>query len=362
VPLKIIRILYIGDAWQGSNARSLREALALQPTVAMHDIGVDAFFPIYRGLPLRLANRVLRGLQRRELRTAVLRTLEESRPDAVVVYKGTGIDAVLVDEMRARGVPVINVFPDYSPHAYGRELQEAMGQYDLIISTKPFHPRLWWTEYGYRNACVCVPHGYDPAVHLWPAASTSHHYDVALCGTWRPEYHRLMRALAEALADGSITVVVAGSGWREHRHELPKHWQFFGTRLARSYGEFLRAARIAIAPVNRQVVVRGHEQPGDEDTARTYELAAAQCFFLHQRTDYVTTVYDERSEVPLWADARELASLVRRWLPDEVGRRAMAKRANLRAVPAYSIPQRAVSVLQHVEALIETRSVARASR
>jgi Glycosyl transferases group 1 len=353
----MIRILFIGETWQGSNARSLREALAERATVAMHDIGVDTFLPIYDGLPLRLANRVLRGLQRRELRHAVRRTLETSRPDAIVVYKGMGIDATLVAEMRAQGTPVINVFPDYSPHAYGRELQEAMAEYDLIISTKPFHPKLWRTKYGYRNHCVCVPHGYDPAVHYWPAAPTSQIYDVALCGTWRPEYHRLMRAFAAALDDDRVSVAVAGSGWFGHRGDLPKHWHYVGTRLARSYGEFLRSARVAIAPVNRDVIVRGVEQPGDEDTTRTYELAAARCFFVHQRTTYVQSVFDEQTEVPLWSDPQELANLVRRWLPDHAGRRDMASRAQARAVPAYSISQRALSVLRHIEALIETRAV-----
>ena len=104
---------------------------------------------------------------------------------------------------------------------------------------------------------------------------------------------------------------------------------------------------------------RGVKQPGDEDSTRTYELAAAHCFFLHQRTDYVATVYDEQNEVPLWGDATELASFVRRWLPDEAGRRSMAARAHARAVPAYSIPQRAASVLQHIEQFIKARNASR---
>ena len=129
--------------------------------------------------------------------------------------------------------------------------------------------------------------------------------------------------------------------------------------MGRAYGEFLRSAKIAIAPVNREVVIRGVKQPGDEDSTRTYELAAAHCFFLHQRTDYVSTVYDEQNEVPLWGDATELASLVRRWLPDETGRRSMAAKAHARAVPAYSIPQRAASVLQHIKQLIKARNASR---
>jgi hypothetical protein len=135
------------------------------------------------------------------------------------------------------------------------------------------------------------------------------------------EYHEIMRSFAEALGDNLVSVAIAGSGWAAKRGAFPKHWEIVAPRQGPAYCEFLRSARIALAPLNREVVIRGRAQPGDEDTIRTYELAAAYCFFLHQRTDYVATVYDERSEVPLWSDATDLASLVRRWLPDEPGRR-----------------------------------------
>jgi len=355
----MIRILFIGETWQGSSARSLRDAFARQPGVMINDVGEDHFLPNYRHLPLRIASRLLRPLQQRELESAVLRAMNGFHPDAIVAYKGAGIRAGLIEETQRSGIPVVNMFPDYSPHAYGRQLQEAMGRYDLVISTKPFHPQLWQSVYGYRNRCVCVPHGYDPEVHHWAGPASAQVYDVALCGTWRPQFHKLMRSFAEALGDDRVSVAIAGSGWAAHRDQLPGRWHYVGLRAGRAYGEFLRSAKIAIAPVNREVVIRGVKQPGDEDTTRTYELAAAQCFFLHQRTDYVATLYDEQNEVPLWGDATELATLVRRWLPDEAGRRLMAARAHARAVPAYSIPQRAASVLQHIEQLIKARNVSR---
>ena len=176
------------------------------------------------------------------------------------------------------GTPLINVFPDYSPHAYGRHVQEAIGCYDLIISTKPYHPQLWRSVYGYRNPCVFVPHGYDPGVHYWADPSPAQLYDVALCCTWRLEYHRLMRSFADPLGDESLAIGLAGSGWAAHRDQLPRHWHYVGPRIGRAYGEFLRSAKIAVAPVNREVVIRGIKQPGDEDTTRTYELASAHCF------------------------------------------------------------------------------------
>jgi len=350
----MIRILYIGgESWHGSSARSMREALGMLPDLDITDLAEDHFFPRFRRLPLRLANRLLRPLQLSELEAAVMQGLDGFQPDVVVVYKGERIGEPLVRRIQRRGVPLVNVFPDYSPHAYGARLKKALGAFDRVISTKPFHPALWTSVYGYTNPCVCVPHGYDPAVHLWGEPPPTPSCDVALCGNWRPEYHRLMLGFAEALGDDRISVVLGGTGWEAKRGELPPHWQYAGSRTGRAYGEFLRQAKIALAPVNRDVVIHGVRQPGDEDTTRTYELASSYCFFLHQRTEFVATLYDEATEVPLWGDAIELAGLVRKWLPDEEGRRQFAARAHARAVPAYSIPQRAVSVLRHLERCIE---------
>jgi spore maturation protein CgeB len=281
--------------------------------------------------------------------------MNDFAPHAVIVYKGAGITAGLVLELRNMGTLVVNVFPDCSPHPHGRSLRNAMGCYDLVISTKPFHPALWQSVYGYDNPCVWVPHGYDPGLHFWPHPPSAHTYDVALCCQWRPEYHNFMMAFAEALGDSQVSVAIAGNRWPEHQSELPSRWKCVGSREGRAYGDFVRAARIVIAPVNRQMVIGGVRQPGDEDTARTYELAAAHCFFLHQRTDYVSTIYDEQHEVPFWNDGTELATLVRRWLPDEAGRRSMAARAHARAVPAYSIAHRAARVLGHIERMLEAR-------
>lgn len=110
----------------------------MQTGVIAADVAEDHFVPRYRSLFLRIANRLLHSLQLRELEAAIRSAVVGFRPYAIVVYKGVGIGAGLLEEMRRSGIPVINVFPDHSPHAYGRRLQEAMGCYDLVLSTKPF--------------------------------------------------------------------------------------------------------------------------------------------------------------------------------------------------------------------------------
>ena len=165
---------------------------------------------------------------------------------------------------------------------------------------------------------------------------------------------RLFLKQLGAIFDGKkIRVGIIGNGWKERADQLPSHWEIASQLQGRAYGEWLRRGRIAIAPVHRELLINGVQQPGDEDTTRTYELAAAGCFFLHRRTPFVQTVYDEATEVPMWDDAEELALLVKKYLPLESERRAMALRAHARAVPEYSIQKRGEQVLALIRAALK---------
>lgn len=349
----MIRLLFVGETWKGSSARSLREAMAALPGVDMDDLGEDHYFPTGKSLMVRFANRLMRRWHCTELERDIACKLAVLQPDVLMVYKGSGVSAAAVRWAKQASVFTVNVFPDYSPHAYGAQLKAAMGEYDLVVSTKPFHPAGWGSVYGYRNHCVCVPHGYDPAVHYWSMPPEAQDFDVVLAATWRLQYQTLMQQLGTALDGEPVRVAIIGAGWLERASQLPSHWELASPLQGRAYGEWLRRSRIVIAPVHRDVVIGRVRQPGDEDTTRTYELAAAGCFFLHRRTPYVQSIYDEATEVPMWDDAQELAMLVRKFLPLEAERRAMAARAHARAVPEYSIPKRAEQVLGHVRAALD---------
>ena len=346
----MVKILFVGDTWQGSTARSMREALTTVDGVSLQGIAEDRYFPGGPSLIARARNRLLGPVQQRGLHRAIVAGLASHNAQVLMVYKGHSVPASTIQAVRDKGVLTVNVFPDYSPHAYGEQLKEAMGEYDLVVSTKPFHPEGWRSIYHYSNRCVFVAHGYDPSVHLWPAPSVEHDFDVLLAATWRQQYQDVMLGMAKILAGLPLRVGIIGSGWLERRRQLPEDWLVAPAVTGRAYGEWLRRGRIVVAPVHREVIIDGVRQPGDEDTIRTYELAAMNCFFVHRRTPYVQTLYDERTEVPMWDDAAELAALVTRYLPLERQRGEMAARAHARAVPVHSFPNRAMEVLAHVKA------------
>lgn len=343
-----MKLLFVGESWMGSSARSLKESLRriADPGVdEIDEINEDLYIPKARARWLRAIHRVLAPAYRREFANTVIKKCQDTRPEVLLVYKGSRVDAELIRAVKAMGIFTVNVFPDYSPHAYGERLRKSIGEYDLVISTKPFHPALWQSMYGYSNRCVFVPHGYDSTVHLISTPPKEFQYDIGLIATWRPEYHALMQKVASLLKQDPIRVAIAGYGWSEKTSEFPDEWVFAGEVTGSSYARWAQRSKIMIAPVNRDVVINGQRQPGDEDTTRTYELAAANCFFIHRRTDYVQTVYEEDIEVPFFDDAEELVKLVRHFLPNDELRSKMAAAANARAVPTYSIDSSAKQVL-----------------
>lgn len=323
--------------------------------VVVDDIGEDQYVPIQRTLPLRILNRLSRPLQRAALRDEIASRIGMFSPDVLMVYKGNGISPDVIQDAKQKGVYAVNIFPDCSPHAHGKLVKDTLGLYDLVISAKPFHPANWHSLYGYRNECVCVPHGYDPLVHLWNTPPALQDIDVVMAASWRPQYEKVMLEFAEKVAANNISVGLAGPGWSARREAFPKHWEISGRLYGRSYGEWVRRGKVVIAPVHREIFVDGQQQPGDEDTTRTYELAAAYCFFLHRRTPFAVTVYDEATEVPMWDSAEELAALVKKFLPLDDVRRSMAEAAHRRAVPTYSVPARAVQVAGEVRAALARR-------
>jgi hypothetical protein len=353
-----MKLLFVGESWMGSSARSLKESLSRTAVCDVDEINEDLYKPKARARWIRGINRVLAPAYRRELTAAVIEKCRETRPEVLLVYKGNSVDTDLVRAVKGMGIYTVNVFPDCSPHAHGDRLRKTIGEYNLVISTKLFHPSLWRSTYGYTNHCVFVPHGYDPKLHLVNThpLDSGKCVDVVMAANWRAEYDNLVRRIAQLLPDKSISVAIAGPGWAERREQFPDHWIYPGAPHGRSYINLLRSGRIAIAPVSRDVEINGRRQPGDEDSTRTYELAAAHCFFIHRRTEFVKTLFDESSETPMFDTAEELVGLIREYLPKEELRRSMAYAAHSRATPAYSLDERAHDIVREITASIRKMS------
>ncbi|NCC11131.1 MAG: glycosyltransferase family 1 protein [Bacteroidia bacterium] len=337
-----MKILFIGETWLGSCARSMKEALSKNSDIELDELS-EEFIPKVRSLGLRVLHRLTYPFYRREFNWLVLDKVHKFCPDFLMTYKGNFVQKDLLRELLALGVKTVNVYPDYSPHAYGISHREAVGQYDLVISTKAYHPEIWREVYGYQNRCKFVPQGYDPQLHLFQEAPVEFTYDVVMISTYRREYGRLILDFARALGQTRLKVAIGGHGWNILQDQLPETWHFPGAIQGRGYMSLLRSGKICIAPLTRHVVIDGKSQPGDVDTTRTYELAAGHCFFIHQRTDFARELY-EPVGVPFFDDGEELAAQVLRYLDLPHERSRIAEAAHKRAVPLYSTDARASAI------------------
>jgi spore maturation protein CgeB len=259
--------------------------------------------------------------------------------------------------MKEKIAPVVNIFPDASPHAHGERLKAAVGVYDLVISSKKYHPPIWKSVYGYDNPCIFVPHGYIPSLHLRHAMSENYSHDVVLIATARSEYFNLMRDLVGSLGPG-VRLAICGSGWeRQNMGGLgidvgpEKHGQ--------AYVEWLRRAKITLSPIQTSVNVGSTVHQGDEVTTRTFQCAAAYTFFIHRRTAEVKTYYDEATEVPMYDNPAELADQIRYYLAHDEKRKTMAAAAHARAVPAYSLDAKAAEIRPWLERVIKRQLLSR---
>ena len=344
-------MLFVGENWFGSSARALREALERSGIVEVDDFSSDFLFP----RPMRKFNRLLARLAdpffRVEFGDLLREKIREFEPHVLLAVKAAEIDRDLVDWARRRGVFTVNYFPDLSPFAHGKSLARALGAYNLVVSTKESHPALWRTQFNFHNECIYVSHGYDPKTHLVdqpydPDAPV----DLCLVATWREEYGELIQEMVQFLGNQNLSVVVAGYGWEQRQSKLGHRIRASPPVYGQSYIRLLRSSKIVIAPMTMEPA-RLHSTwvPAERETTRSFQLAAANSFFLHRRTEKIAELYDEVNEVPLWSDAKELAELVLKYLAAPAERARLARNAHRRAVPAYSYDARAAELITHLQ-------------
>lgn len=339
-------ILFVGESWLGSSARSLREAL-VRSCQLVEEISIDSIFPRWSGLALRGAMRIGEPLIAKDLRRVILEKLDQVGPALVVMYKCPQVGEDLVDEIRHRGSRTVNVYPDCSPLSQGKGLRIALGAYDLVVSTKHWHVAAWHELFGYSNLCKFIPHGYDPMLHYQAVdESKAQPIDVLLVATYRAEYADLILDLSRCPGMGDLQLELRGPGWKAIQKSLPSRWRVGQGVHGHAYRHLVSLAKTCIAPVTRNVLVDGKRYPGDDDTTRTYELPAMGAFMIHRRTSYVATLYEDAREVMMYDDPMELAEHIRWAIQNPVHRHSMRLAAQRRCVPRDSLDQRAQALGQ----------------
>ncbi|TQM43101.1 CgeB family protein [Pseudonocardia cypriaca] len=295
-----MKILYIGDDWIGSNARSLAEGFRQ----AGHEVVAVDTTPVT--LPRRLSapwiHAKLAGRRAPWSVEAVHRRIEqiaaELHPDLVFAFK-----TVHLDQRRLLDVPAY-LHVHYSPDDVSNPYNTTPGYleweraWDLVVTTKRHNvPEL--LARGAR-AVKFVPSAYDPAWHRPCARRAGRQYLVGFIGACRPDRRGPLVDLARRYGD---RMLLRGPGWRR----VPQLRRTRATVAAAVYGEQLS---VAVASVTANLVLLNSANR-DTHTCRTFEVPAAGGLFVGERTAEHEALFDDGTECLLFSTAEELHDRLR---------------------------------------------------
>lgn len=290
-----MKILYIGDDWIGSNARSLAEGFrqAGHDVVAVDTMSVS--LPrrlsrpwLYAKIAGRRAPWTVEALHRRiELVAA------EFRPDLVFGFKTVHLDQRRLLDLPA-GLHVHYSADDVSnPYNTTPGYLEYERKWDLVVTTKRHNvPEL--KARGVR-AAMFVLSAYDPAWHRPCARRAGREYLVGFIGACRPDRRDAMVDLASRYGDRAL---LRGPGWQR----VPQLRTTEATVAGAVYGEQFS---VAVASVTANLVLLNSDNR-DTHTCRSFEVPAAGGLFVGERTDEHAALLDEGTECLLFSDTDEL--------------------------------------------------------
>ena len=310
-----MKILYIGDDWVGSNARSLANGFRQ----AGHDVLIVDSTPV--SLPMRLSPPwVYAKIKHRRapwsvdaVHSRIDSVAGEFGPDMVFGFKTVHLAQRWLLETPAR--LHVHYSPDDVSNPYNTSLDylEYEHEWDLIVTTKR-HNVSELLDRGAR-AVKFVQSAYDPAWHHLSARREARQYLVGFVGACRPDRRDEMISLARRYG---TKVLIRGPGWWR-APEL----QFTRAEVAGPvYGEQFSTV---IASVLANLVLLNSANR-DTHTCRTFEVPAAGGLFVGERTDEHAELLEDKTESLLFSDQAELHDILE-WCennPDQANKIAEA--------------------------------------
>jgi hypothetical protein len=294
-----VKILFLGDDWVGSNARSLADGFRQ----AGHEVVVIDSTRVT--LPARLSPPWLyaKFARRRapwtvaELHAEIDHAAADFRPDMVFAFK-----AVHLDQRRLLDIPArlhVHYSPDdvSNPENISPEYLAHEPDWDLIVTTKQHNlPEL--LDRGAKSATF-VRSAYDPAWHYPAARRGTRQYLVGFIGVCRPDRRADMIALAR---DHGHRMLIRGPGWRRVPGLRATGAAVGGPVYGPHYSR-------VVADITANLVLLNSDNR-DTHTCRTFEVPAAAGLFVGQRTDEHVELLSDTVECFLFSDQAELHEIL----------------------------------------------------
>lgn len=317
------RAVVVCDQWLGSNGYAGMKALR-RSGWSVQVLSEWEYVPVrWQSTPMRLLSRAIRANCVSEFNSALVRAVRRTRPDMLLVFKGTFVRAAAIAEVREMGVRAYCFYPDVSIFTHGPHIPRALRKYDWIFTTKSFGVRDMREQLAIEHASV-IQHAFDPDLHqplqLRNGDLERYACDVSFIGTWSPKKEQVLGALSRRLS--YLRIRIWGEQW----------WKSKDKELERSIEghevtgeEYVRA--IAASRINLCILSERREgaSSGDQVTSRTFHIPACGGFMLHERTTELLELFAEGESVAAFGDENELVTAVERWLGADADRARIAR-------------------------------------
>jgi hypothetical protein len=334
-PLAGARVLAVSPtgAYRGNNTsvHRVRALESLGADVDVVDTAADEVAGLGR-LRYRVQNRLfMRGwrVPLPDVTRTAERIIEAARRrhwDIIWLEKALTVGPDIVRELRnvCPRARIVGFSPDDMclRHNQSQQFLQSLSGYDWFITTKADTvPEL--AALGCSHV-VAVGNGFDPEAFRPMTISSSDVErlggDIGFVGT----YERERAALVLRLAEAGLGVRVWGDGWRA----LASHPA--NLRIEHRPLDFADYAKACSAFKINLGFLRKLNR--DQQTTRSVEIPACGGFMLAERTSEHLALFDEGTEAEFFADADELIAKSLRFLADDAGRAAIARRGHERCV------------------------------
>jgi len=301
--------------------------------VSVHDALIESDLPA-----LRLVSRLTRRLAIKSYNASILKAAERLRPDVMLTVKGTYIERSTIEALKAMGILTVNFWPDCEFEHEGSD-EDTIALYDQIFTTKSFQMPYLLERVGHDRAHF-IHHGYVPRLHRKRVndGQTPHYlWDVSYIGNASPAKFQWLKKIALDFPDLSLLVI--GYNWREFAKGTPLAASVFGSGLVGDhFARVVEHSRINLSVHYGTVGKRGW---ADLVSTRTFEIPACGGFMLHIDNPEVRSLFDVPTEIDVFSSPDQLNEKIKYYLAHEDEREAMARKAYDRAVPDYSLINRA---------------------
>lgn len=310
-----MRILFIGDAWLGSNARSLANGFSSIGHEVIHINTSQINLPLKWSAPWVYSK--FSGRRHPHIVERIHREIEDAydavRPDLVFGFKTVHLRQ---DRLTSLGrVPMIHYSADDVSNPYNTtpEYLQYERAWTTIVTTKK-HNVIELRNRGVADP-VFVQSAYDPAIHHPVARRTASQSLVGFLGNKRPDRQGLIQSLARRYGN---LMKIGGPGWKKDPIVRSSGARIYGGLYGEEFSYF-------VASVQANLVLLNSDNR-DTHTCRSFEVPAAGGLFVGQRTAEHEAMLVDGREAYMFESDDELASILDRIRANPADAASVARR------------------------------------